>query len=67
MIRPVGGVMMVLGQGWGCVCLVGMLVQTSPAVQQVNGSSQNVPVSNVTLSNDHIRFTSNLGTLFYVE
>jgi hypothetical protein len=48
MTRPVGGVMMALGQGWGSVCLVGILAQTSPisAVQQVDGSSQNVRVSN---------------------
>jgi hypothetical protein len=49
MTQPVGGVMMVLGQGWGSVCLVGMLAQTSPvsAVLQVDGFSQNAQVSHV--------------------
>jgi hypothetical protein len=57
MTRPVGGVMMVLEQGWGSVCLVGMLAQTSPilAVLQVDGSSQNAQVSHAAWPDLHIQ------------
>lgn len=56
MTQPVVGVMMVLGQGWDSVCLVGMLAQTSPilAVQQADGSSQNAQVSHAAWPHSHI-------------